>query len=92
MGKVLFELEMSTFLTPVAQQVVSAVACVTAEEQGQSAALVSGLRICTCSLDSVPGPGTSFCHGCGQKNVKCVSLLKYIYWSSRHGSVVNESD
>ena len=22
---------------------------------------------CSCSLDSIPGPGTSVCYGCGQK-------------------------
>ena len=45
---------------------------VAAEEQVQSLAQHSGLRICgvghNCALDSVPAPGTSIFHGYSHKN------------------------
>ena len=31
--------------------------------------------VCSCSLDSVPGPGTSICHGCRQKKIIMSSII-----------------
>ena len=37
----------------------------------------TGLSIkCSCSLDSIPGPGTSTCHSCSHKNKKIKKIRK----------------
>jgi len=65
----------------------------------QSLAQWSGLRIlhcCTysighsCSLDSNPGPGTSICHGCGQKKKDWSQPLGN--WESRGGTGVKRNN
>ena len=51
----------------------------------RSLAQCSGISIwcCSrCSLDSVPGPGTSICHGCGQKWKKKILFLTSVVMSS----------
>ena len=53
---------------------LTAAAQVAAEVWIRSPAQLSGLRIwhcCSCSLESISGPGTSICHGCSHfKNSK----------------------
>ena len=57
------------------KKIPNAVAWVTAEDQVQSPALCSGLKDHSYGLDSIPGLGTSICHGYSHK----VKNENYIY-------------
>ena len=41
---------------------------------------------CCCGAGSIPGPGTSICHGCGQEKKNTVKNLEMFAMSARFGN------
>ena len=64
---------------------------VAVEAQAQTLVQYSGLRIwhcCNCASDSIPGPGTSICQGCGHKVKKTQKhILQNAYHYKRETSM-----